>query len=106
MLIVSSHPHDGSTAKLLNNVTELQTISSGTVSSHGDMEFSGWSCDLFKVGDALKALAEHKVALEQAEKIEQVANMIFVWSHDHILYRSLFHWWPDIKNMKKSSLQK
>ena len=30
--------------------------------------------DLFKVGDALRALSEHKVALDQAEKIEQVTN--------------------------------
>lgn len=53
MASVSSHPHDGSTAKLLSNVTELQSISSEAV------------------GNALKALSEHKVALDQAEKIEQ-----------------------------------
>lgn len=34
--VVSSHPHDGSAAKLLNNTAELQAVSSETVSNQWD----------------------------------------------------------------------
>ena len=33
LLLVSSHPNDGSAAKLLSNVVELQSISSETVNN-------------------------------------------------------------------------
>ena len=42
------------------------------------------------MGDALKALSEHKIALDQAEKIEQVCSD-HVMSHDQVLCRNLFH---------------
>ena len=59
-------------------------MSSETVSIANGIKLCGGSCDLFKVGDSLKALSEHKVALEQAEKIEQVCNNQHVWSHDQV----------------------
>ena len=67
-----SQVHDGSSAKLLSSAAELQIVSSETVSTSRPL--TEFYYHLIKVGDALKALSEHKMALDQAEKIEQVCN--------------------------------